>query len=179
MLSDYLPVTTTKTHDAYVGVPLATHSSKARGDILEVAAMRIMEEKIGENAHPPTPGTCVNGAKRGRNSEEYDFMIEGRRVEVKSAQLAWDAYKRYWKAKWQKIKRNAYDDLLLVLYTPLGVHLFLHDHVYGVTTPGKSQSVCGGNVQVCGRKDETCISASLDVILGKLNHMHYATLAYS
>ena len=106
-------------------------------------------------------------------------MIEGRRVEVKSAQLAWDAYKRYWKAKWQKIKRNAYDDLLLVLYTPLGVHLFLHDHVYGVTTTGKSQSVCGGNVQVCGRKDETCIFASLDVILGKLNHMHYASLSFT
>ena len=50
MLSDYLPVTTTKTHDAYLGVPLATHSSKARGDILERVAMRVMEEKMGEKA---------------------------------------------------------------------------------------------------------------------------------
>ena len=129
MLSDYLSVTTTKTHDAYVGVPLATHSSKARGDILEIAAMRVMEEKMGNKAQTPTSGTCVNGAKRGRNSEEYDFLIAGRRVEVKSAQLSWNAYKRHWRASWQNIKRDAYDDLLLVLYTPLGVHLFLHDHV--------------------------------------------------
>ena len=106
-------------------------------------------------------------------------MIEGRRVEVKSAQLAWDAFHQYWHAKWRNIKRGAYDDLLLVLYTPLGVYLFLHDHAYGVATTGKSQSVRGGNVQVYGRSSEGSITAALDVILGKLNHMHYATLAYS
>ena len=179
MLSDYLPVTTTKTHDAYLSVPLATHSSKARGDILEVVAMRVMEEKMGEKAHTPTSGTCVNGNKRGRYSEEYDFMIAGRRVEVKSAQLKWNTCGRYWRVNWQNIKRDAYDDLILVLYTPLGVYLFLHDHVYSVTTNGKSQSVCGGGIDVCGRRNETSISVALDMILGKLNHMHYATLAYS
>lgn len=179
MLSDYLPVTTTKTHDAYDGVPLATLSSKARGDIMEVVAMRIMEEKMGEKAQTPTSGTCVNGSKRGRNSEEYDFLIAGRRVEVKSAQLKWNTHKRYWWVNWQHIKRDAYDDLLLVLYTPLGVYLFLHDHTYGVTTNGKSQHACGGSIYVWGRRNEACVSVTLDFILGKLNHMHYATLAYS
>lgn len=103
-------------------------------------------------------------------------MIEGRRVEVKSAQLAWDAFHHYWNGKWQNIKRDAYDDLLLVLYTPLGVYLFLHDHAYGVATNGKLQNVSGGSVSVYGSGS---ITAALDVILGKLNHMHYATLAYS
>ena len=179
MLSDYLPITTTTTHDAYIGVPLATHSSSARGDILEVVAMRVMEEKMGEKAQTPTSGTCVNGTRRGRNSEEYDFLISGRRVEVKSAQLKWNTCKRCWWVNWQNIKRDAYDDLLLVLYTPSSVHLFIHDHVYGVSTNGKSQRVRGGRIDVCGRRNETCISVTLDVILGKLNHMHYATLAYS
>ena len=134
MLTDYLAATSTVTQDAYTGIPLATHSASARGDILERVAMRVMEQKTGEKAHPPPPGTCVNGRKRGRNREAYDFMIAGRRVEVKSAQLTWDSSTRRWKAEWDCIKRDAYDDLLLVLYTPFGVHIFVHDHAYGVST---------------------------------------------
>jgi len=172
--------TTTTTHDAYADVPLATHSSQARGNILERVAMRVMEERSGETAHPPAPGTRVNGAKRGRNSEAYDFTIAGRRVEVKSAQLAWDSgTRRVWRALWQNIKREAYDDLLLVLYTPFGVHIFVHDHTYGVSTNGILQGVSGGYVTVVAPRNMTCISEALDVVLGKLSHMHYATLTYS
>ena len=172
-------VTTTTTHDAYEGVPLATHSSSIRGNILERVAMRVMEEKMGETAHPPPPGTRVNGTKRGRNSEAYDFMIAGRRVEVKSAQLKWDSSTRRWEAQWKNIKRDAYDDLLLVLYTPFGVHIFVHDHVYGVTTTGKLQGVDGGKVVVRAPMNTTSVSGALDVVLGKLSHTHYATLTYS
>lgn len=180
MLTDYIPSkTTTATHDAYEGVPLATHSAQARGDILERVAMRVMEQKMGETAHPPPPGTRVNGAKRGRNSEAYDFTIAGRRVEVKSAQLAWNSNARRWVAQWQSIKREAYDDLLLVLYTPFGVHIFVHDHAYGVSTNGILQGVRGGYVIVRAPCNVTSISEAVDVVLGKLSHMHYATPTYS
>ena len=171
-------VTTTTTHDAYDGVPLATHSSKARGDILERVAQRVMEKTMGETACDPPSGVCVNGAKRGRSSATYDFMIAGQRVEVKSSQLSWNSRMKRWSAQWQDIKRVEYDDLLLVLYTPVGVHLFLHDHTYGVSTRGKSQHACGGKVQVCGPKNEPSISVAMDAILKKMGSMHYASLTY-
>jgi len=172
-------VTTTTTHDAYDGVPLATHSPKARGDILERVARHVMENKMGETACDPPSGVRVNGAKRGRNSETYDFMIAGRRVEVKSAQLKWDSHTKSWEAKWQNIKRDEYEDLVLVLYTPVGVHLYLHDHTYGVSTNGKSQHACGGTVTVYGSRNEPSISTATDAIRAKMVHMHYASLAYS
>ena len=181
MLSDHMPngVTTTTTHDAYNGVPLATQSSSARGDILELVARRVMENKLGETACDPPSGVCVNGSKRGRNSETYDFMIAGQRVEVKSAQLSWDRQTRRWTAQWHAIKRVEYDDLLLILYTPVGLHIFLHDHTYGVSTHGKSQHACGGKVQVYGTRNEPSISAATDAIRAKMAHMHYASIDFS
>jgi hypothetical protein len=172
-------VTTTTTYDVYNGVPLATHSPKARGDILERVARRVMENEMGETACDPAAGVCVNGSKRGRSSKTYDFMIAGRRVEVKSAQLSWVRHHKCWEALWRNIKRVEYDILLLVLYTPVGLYMFLHDDNYGVSTSGKSQRSSGGRVFVCGPKNEPSISASTDAILKKMEHMHYASLAYS
>ena len=180
MLSDYLDgVTTTKTHDAYVGVPLATLSSKARGDILERVAKRLMEEKTGGRACVPLSGTCVNGRKRGRTSETCDFVIANRRVEVKSAQLSWDTANRHWSAKWQNIKPDAHDDLLLVLYTPSGVHMFKHDRKYGLSTNGMSQFTSGGSINSYGPSNVESIATATDAILVKLGPMWYASLGYS
>jgi hypothetical protein len=181
MLSDYLDeiVTTTTTHDAYEGVPLATHSSKARGDILERVARRVMENKLGETACDPPSGVRVNGYKRGRTSETYDFMIGGRRIEAKSSQLLWDRHKKRWVVQWQHIKRDEYDDLILLLYTPVGLYMFLHDHTYGVSTNGKSQHACGGIVTVCGSRNEPSISAATDAIRVKMAPMHYASIDFS
>ena len=180
MLSEYMDgdVTTT-THDAYIGVPLAAHSSSARGDILERVARRLMEKTMGVTSYDPLPGVRINGSKRGRNSATYDFMIAGRRVEVKSSQLTWDTYHKYWVAQWQKIKRDEYDDLLLVLYAPSGLYIFMHNHTYGVTTNGKSQCAFGGKVQVSGPRNEPLSTAATDAIRAKLASMHYATIGFS
>jgi hypothetical protein len=172
-------VTTTTTHDAYDGVPLASHSSSARGDILERVARRVMEKAMGLKSFDPTPGVRVNGTKRGRKSETYDFMIGGRRVEIKNSQLVWNTTSNRWWAMWQNIKRDEYDDLILVLYTPSAIHIFMHDHVYGVTTHGKSQCASGGGVCVHAPCNEPSISAATDAILKKMEHMQYASLAYS
>ena len=44
---------TTTTHDAYVGIPLAELSAKARGDVLEGVVRRVLEEFAGEVATDP------------------------------------------------------------------------------------------------------------------------------
>ena len=172
-------VTTTKTHDAYKGVPLATHSSQARGHILERVARRVMEKTMGMKALDPPSGVCVNGAKRGRNSETYDFMIAGRRIEVKYSQLSWETTQNRWVAQWHAIKRYEFDDLLLVIYTPYGLHIFMHDHVFGVSTRGRLQGATGGKVVVYAPRNVPYISAATDAILKKMGSMHYASLAYS
>jgi hypothetical protein len=180
MLSEYLDgIVTTTTHDAYKGVPLATHSSKARGDILERVARRVMEKTMGMKSYDPSPGVRVNGRKRGRSSETYDFRIAGRRIEAKSSQLLWDRQHTRWVAQWQSIKRDEYDDLLLLLYTPTGLYMFLHDHTYGVSTHGKKQHACGGVVTVCASRNEPSISAATDAIRAKLASMHYASIDFS
>ena len=97
-----------------------------------------------------SPAPTVSGKKRGRGSAAYDFKLCGRRVEVKSAQLAWNKDKVRWNAYWRNIKPEEHDDLYLALYTPSGVHIYLHDGVYGVTTNGKAQAASGGIVQAFG-----------------------------
>ena len=183
ILSDYFQggvASTTNTHDVYNNIPLATLSAKARGDILERVARRVMEMNVNEIAYDPPAGVRINGVKRGRNSAPYDFMIANRRVEVKSTQLQWNSTRNGWVAKWQSIKRDAYDDLLLVLYTPFGVRMYLHDHVFGVSTSGKAQFATGGNVDVYGPRNQTSISKAFDAILEKMKPMvEYATVPFS
>ena len=167
----------TVTHDAYVGVPLANLSSKTRGDTLECIVRRVLEQRAGEVATDPVASTTVSGRKRGRNSAAYDFGLCGRRVEVKSAQLAWNMHNRYWKASWENIKPDAHDDLYLALYTPYGVYIYLHDGVYGVSTSGKAQAARGGNVQTYGPCSEPSIAKATASVCEKLAPMLVAHIA--
>ena len=161
----------TTTHVAYAGVPLADIDPKVRGDILQGVAKRVMQERMGERAVDLPPGTCVNGAKRGRNSATCDFGLVERRQEVKSAQLKWDKRNQCWEAQWQNLKRDLYDDLLLVLYTPSGLYLFNHDHVFGVSTTGRRQKSAGGRVAAFGPCKQASIAKALEVIVAKMQSM--------
>ena len=53
LLRDYFDAKRTGTHDAYVGVPLADLSAKARGDALEGVIRRVLEQRAGEAATDP------------------------------------------------------------------------------------------------------------------------------
>ena len=160
------------THAAYVGVPLADLSAKARGDVLEGVVRRVLERQAGEAATDAVAGATVAGRKRGRNSAPYDFDLSGRRVEVKSAQLRWDTASRRWQAAWQHIKPDEHDDLYLALYTPFGVYIHLHNGVHGVSTHGKQQAANGGSVNVYGSRSEPsslpAVPKSLHRALGQL-----------
>jgi hypothetical protein len=168
----------TITHAAYVGVPLADLSAKARGDALEGIVRRVLERQAGEAATDPVAGATVAGRKRGLNSAPYDFGLTGRRVEVKSAQLRWNTHNRRWEAAWQAIKPDEHDDLYLTLYTPSGVYIYLHNGVYGVSTDGKQQAANGGTVNVYGPRSETSIAKATAAVCRKLAPMLVAHLAY-
>ena len=76
------------------------------------------------------------------------------------------------------MKRNEYDDLYLALYTPFGVYIYKHDDKYGISTSGKQQESCGGQIQVCAPCNESSIEVATHVVLEKLKHMHVKTITY-
>ena len=181
LLRDYLgdAMRTTTTHDAYVGIPLAELSAKARGDVLEGVVRRVLEESAGEVATDPVVGVSVAGSKRPLTSAPYDFSLRGRRVEVKSAQLKYDKHRLCWFVSWQQIKSDMHDDLYLAMYTPSGVFLFKHDGTKGVTTSGKAQESGGGQVQVCGPRSEKSVERATAVVVDKMRTMLVAHLEYA
>ena len=159
------------THAAYVDVPLADLSAKARGDVLEGVVRSVLEQRAGEAATDPTAGVTVAGHKRGRTQAPYDFDLSGRRVEVKSAQRRWSPHIRCWQTAWVNVKSDKHDDLYLALYTPSGVYIYLHNGVYGVSTHGKQQAAKGGCVCVCGPRSEPSIARATAVVCDKLAPM--------
>lgn len=136
------------TQAAYRGLPLADVPPKVRGDILETVTRDFLRR---ENTVEDAPRTaCVNGQARGRNSTTCDFLVNGKRVEIKAAQLRYDARRRYWSATWRWIKSDAHDELYLILYAPTGAYAYKHDGVFGVSTTGMAHTSCGGKIQVYG-----------------------------
>jgi len=171
MLNDYITISTTGTHKAYQNVPLANLSEKARGDIMENLVRKVLAEITGENTYDADAGTTISGKKRGRNSAPFDFYLRNRRIEVKSAQLGWYNSTKCYHAQFNHIKRNEYDDLYLALYTPSGIYIFKHDHIFGISTCGKQQESKGGLIQVYGPRNEDCIENATKVVLEKMKSM--------
>jgi len=160
---------TTVTSLAFRGVPLAARGEKSRGTILERIARR-----HGELCHPdstfedPDPGVDKNGKKRGKGAAKNDYNRDGAKQEAKSAQLKWDKFQNRWEFQFKNIKKDLHDDLVLVFYTPTGVHIYVHDGVLGVSTTGKATTTKGTKIVLCGPCGVTDPAAAWDAIRAKL-----------
>lgn len=64
------------TASAYVGVPLADCSAKARGDVLSSLVRRMDEGWLhpGATFEVAVAGEAVNGRRRGQNMADYDWL---------------------------------------------------------------------------------------------------------
>ena len=160
---------TTKTSQLFQGVPLAARGAASRGAILERIARR-----HGELCHPdstfddPDPGVNKNGNKRGKNAAENDWVRDGARQEAKSAQLIWNKHMNLWEFQFHNIKKDLHDDLVLVFYTPTGLHIYVHDGVLGASTHGKKTTTEGTRIYICGPRRVTDPAAAWDAIRAKL-----------
>eukprot|EP00971_Amphidinium_carterae_P149241 2959039-Amphidinium_carterae.1 len=72
------------------------------------------------------PSTAVNGSQLGCNQRPHDYTRAAhgeplRRVEVKSARLCWTRSR--WDLRFQGLKLDSFDDLLLVVYLPWGLEV--------------------------------------------------------
>ena len=128
-----------------------------QGKAVEEWARKALQEKNPEaEISDPELGMCCNGMTRGRNMALYDFLMDGRRVEVKSTRMAWSStygwYVRFAGIKLAHAQRPecAFDDLYLVILSPKGLHLVKQDLVTGVGTEGKSIQASGHAIRVYG-----------------------------
>ena len=116
-----------------------------------------------------------NGRRRGSNTAAYDFLMGGRRVEIKNSRMAWASTERRWCVEFSSIKlpfkertTSAFDDLYLVILSPESLHLIKHDLVAWVSRCGQRTAVSGHVIQVHGSRGSDCWGDALGEILGKL-----------
>lgn len=163
--------------DLYRGSPLAHLTPKSRGDILASVARSVMADLRNEDRFTdPVPGQYSNGHQRPQCQAEYDWLCNGRRIECKSSQLQFQSRSGCWHFQFSGVKlalqghrvRDAFDDLVLVLYSPRRLYIYRHDLVTGLTTSGKLTPSRGHVIRIRSAKT-LCWRRGLESILAKLD----------
>ena len=118
-----------QTQKAYAHTPVRCFSQPQQGQLLQEWAAKVLQRQHPEaEILDPEPGTCCNGSRRGRHQAEYDFLMGGPRVEVKSSRMVWGKKQRHWLIQFANVKlphanrsEPTFDDLYLVIMTPNGL----------------------------------------------------------
>ena len=164
------------TEQVYANTPLAGLGQAQQGKIFQEWAKGVLQKQNPQaEISDPDLGTCRNGSKRGVYRAEYDFLMGGRRVEIKSSRMAWGSVEGCWNVQFSRIKlpygertQPAFDDLYLVILSPKGMHLIKHDHVTRISTCGERTGVSGHQTRVYGSRRTNCWEDACDEILEKL-----------
>lgn len=164
-----------ETARAYDGHPLAELDPARRGALCQEWA-RQMLQRVYPNSSitDAVPGTCVNGQRRSRGQAEFDFTMDCKKIEVKSASLQWAQSTNRWSFLFRSVKfphlvlpkGGSFDKLYLVLFSPKGLHLVEHDMRTAISRDGLYTPVNGYKVQMQGAKGATW-QDSVDMILEK------------
>ena len=128
-----VPITTTRTHDVYVGVPLCDVSNSG-------SSSKALCRKSWKRVRCESDGSNGNGLQRNKPAEStHEFSLEngtrssrrssgGIRLEPLVCAVA-------------KCQARITRCLYLVLYTPSGLYVFEHDGKFGVSTQGKYKTL--------------------------------------
>ena len=163
---------------AYAGTPAGRIKKNEQGRIGKAWAKKVLQEQNPKSEIlEPEPGTYSDGRRRGLYQAEYDFVLNGRKVEVKGARMTWvsNTYGGSFRLTFKAIKlpygertAAAFDDLYLVIMSPKGMHLIKHDLVTGVNAQGKSTEIRGYDIRVLGNNSTHDWEDALDEMLEKL-----------
>ena len=164
------------TEKIYTNTPVSGLGQTQQGKMLQEWARKVLQEKNPKaEVLDAERGTRRDGRRRGSNMTSCDFLLDGRKVEVKSAKMAWSSAGGRWYVQFFGVKlaygeraRPAFDDLYLVIMSPKGLRLIKHDLVTGVSTRGKATAVGGHLICVYGRTGTDCWEHALNKILEKL-----------
>ncbi|CAK0805064.1 unnamed protein product [Prorocentrum cordatum] len=168
----------TETQKAFVNAGLLTLSPNVRGSVLEAATRNIVRDMYPCAAiEDAVPGLCVNGSQRSQHMAKYDWLMDGRRVECKSARLSWESFSKTWSFTFRGIKaarmgvraQSAFDELILSFCTPRRLYIYRHDGAYSFSSDGVNTVWRGDVIRLRGPKNEVDWQLALRNILAKLD----------
>ena len=161
---------------AYDGHPLAELNPARRGVLFQEWARQMLQQKYPASTFADAnPGTRANGQRRSRAQAEFDFKMDCKKVEVKSASLQWAAGNcSSWSFLFSAVKfphlffpeKASFDALYLVLFSPKWLHLIKHDMRTAISGSGLSTPVSGHKIHIRGARGATW-QDSVDAILHK------------
>ena len=161
---------------AYSNTYLANISGFEQGLLLQKWARKILQETRPKSVFSnPKPGTCCNGWRRGAYRAAYDFVMNGRKVEIKSSRMLLCGAQKSWKVVFNNIKISvgeqtggAFDDLFLVIASPDSLVLIQHDLCTGMGSSGKQSTWRGLQVTAHASVNDKCWKDGLSTIVDKL-----------
>ncbi|CAK0850403.1 unnamed protein product [Prorocentrum cordatum] len=168
----------TETQRAFVNVGLLTLSPNVRGSVLEAATRNIVRDMYPRAAiEDALPGLCVNGVQRSQHMANYDWLMDGRRVECKSSALSWESNRKSWSITFRGIKaarmgvraQSAFDELILSFCSPRRLYIYRHDGAYSFSTNGVQSLWSGDLIRIRGPRNEVDWQLALRNILAKLD----------
>lgn len=163
---------TTRTETVYDTVPMCELSVTARGKILENVTRLFLEHCMNDIVEDAPASTRVNGAACSKNTTTCDFLVDNDRSEFKSSLMIWVKSREGYELKFEGVKPELHDKLLLAWLTPRGVHLFEHDGKSGLSTNGKETESNGSKIQMYspkGKKGYRVASAAERFLLKNFN----------
>eukprot|EP00933_Yihiella_yeosuensis_P069536 TRINITY_DN7617_c0_g1_i8.p1 TRINITY_DN7617_c0_g1~~TRINITY_DN7617_c0_g1_i8.p1 ORF type:complete len:413 (-),score=30.28 TRINITY_DN7617_c0_g1_i8:177-1415(-) len=152
------------------GKPLADMSQSQRGYVIQGLVLHIDKLLHASSCFKPAVrGICVDGRPRPQHCAPYDWMRDGRRIECKSAKLLHVSRSQHWSFIFQNVKLCSFDELLLALYTPVGIYIYRHDLKLGLSTTGVVLQSAGHNIVISSRSNTLDWKTALHYILAKLD----------
>ena len=164
------------TESIYAGSPVADINHYKQGKFCQAWAKRMLEMQRPESEIlDPEPGTDCNGKSNSLYTAPYDFLMDGRKVEVKSSRMVWSTRGSCWLVRFNNIKlpfgrrlQASFDDLYCVILSPKGLHLVQHDLCTRVSMNGHGTEAFGYRVVVCASVQDASWEEALSTVQRKL-----------
>eukprot|EP00933_Yihiella_yeosuensis_P069531 TRINITY_DN7617_c0_g1_i3.p1 TRINITY_DN7617_c0_g1~~TRINITY_DN7617_c0_g1_i3.p1 ORF type:complete len:414 (-),score=37.51 TRINITY_DN7617_c0_g1_i3:198-1439(-) len=156
--------------DVFQGKPLADMSASQRGRVIQGVVLHVDKLMNASSCFKPAiRGICINGAARPQHCAPYDWIRDGLRIECKSAKLLFIASSQSWKFSFCGVKLCSFDELLLALYTPIGIYVYRHDLKLGLSKTGVALQSAGYQIKIQSHSNTPDWKSALLDILAKLD----------
>lgn len=164
------------TESIYAGSPVARINHYEQGKLCQEWAKHILQKQNPESEIlDPEPGNCSSGSRRGRHCAPYDFLMDDRKVEVKSSRMFWNSQRNCWVVRFCNIKlafgrrrQASFDDLYCVIMSPKGLQLVKHDLCTRISTNGHGTEPFGHRVSVNASVQDASWEEALATVQRKL-----------
>ena len=168
----------------YTGKPFASLNGAARGIRMQEVVFEV-DQMLNTNStfsFPHGEETYLGPSwVRSRANATSDWIRDGARIETKHSKLRFNTTTQRWECDFCNIKPDLFDELLLAVYSPSGIFVFVSTTCLPLSTQGVSTDVSGHWFRVGGPKHELDPSRSLETIFAKLSRLqcqHVATILW-